>query len=109
MTGTLTRCTLPLALLLGLGCGEIAAQQPFHHAVPADAVAFLGIDSVRDLKAGYANSPLGQMWEDPAFAPLREELAGRLEALRDEIRSELGVDPIELPGMLSGPLAIAVL
>ena len=110
MRGPLARCTLSVALLLGLGAGEIAAQQrPFHHAVPGDAIAFLGFDSVTDLKAGYANSPLGRMWVDPAFDPLRKELGSRIQALRNQITRDLGVDPIELPGMLSGPLAVAVL
>src|SRR5262245_32818226 len=110
MREPLARCTLSLALLLGLGAGEIAAQQqPFHHAVPAECVGFLGLDSVAELKANYAASPLGQMWMDPQLEPLRHAWSSHIDALSASLKEELGVDPLELPGMLSGPFAIAVL
>ena len=112
MRGARARRTVPATLvvvILGLGCARGVAQQGIQRAIPDDALAFVGVDNVTELESGYANSPMGKLWNDPALLPLRTEIAAHIKEWSDEARATLGVDPFELPGMLQGPFAIALL
>ncbi len=109
MTSGLARRTLPILLLAGLGCDDGHAQQGFQDVIPADAMAFVGVDDVAALEQTFAASPMGKLWNDPECAPLRRELSLHAEEWSRDAQAALGIDPFVLPGMLSGPLAIALL
>ncbi|MGQ0551615.1 MAG: hypothetical protein ACT4PU_00170 [Planctomycetota bacterium] len=128
MLNTIVRGSLALLLLgsAALGAGpqgseqnpSLSADAPvrvvdrpggFANVLPADTLAFFGLDDTRVFAREFAASCMGKLWVDAAMAPLRAECDVEINRLREELMGRLGVDVLQLPGLLDGAVALAVL
>ena len=85
------------------------AQTGFQQVLPPETLVFVGLDDAGDYRASLAASPLGQLWDDPACADLRQLVTEQLGLLSDESEMALGVDVLRLPALLEGPVAVALI
>ena len=86
-----------------------ARSEGLEAVVPEGAPIFIGVDDVRELRAGFADSPWSGLFADPAMAELREAFARTGRNVLDALASRLAVDPLVLLDMIEGPAAFAVL
>lgn len=102
----MVRCAMLLALTVL--CAPAAPQQGFQDALPEDTLAFLGVDDASAYGRDWSTSSLGRFWESGAMSPMRERIAQDLGELRAKMQQEVGVDLLRLPGMIDGPVAVAL-
>lgn len=106
--------SLPLSsilLLVSLVCAtprDVVAQSALLEALPADTLAVLSVDDIDELKASFAKSPMGQLWQDAALAAVREEVDLLMGELDGSALEETGISPFELLGMVHGPACMAM-
>jgi hypothetical protein len=105
--------TLDLAaravLAVGALVGAARAQSGFQTVLPPETLVFVGLDDAGDYRESLRASPLGQLWNDPACAELRQMVTEQVGLLGDEAEMALGVDVLRLPSLLEGPVAVALL
>ncbi len=100
------RLVLP-ALAFVLLATRLCAQSGFERILPAQTLMFVGIDSADGFVEDFERSASGRLWADPGMAGVREACAARLHELSLAIQEELGIDLLQLPPMLHGPVALA--
>ena len=83
--------------------GEIAS------AFPGDVLAWVGSPNLAELSADAKRCALGRIWADDGSAALRAEVSRLVDGLSDQMRAELGVDPLQFPAMVSGGLGLSLL
>jgi hypothetical protein len=105
---TLALLLLPLAPLAAQDtpARPAKAAEGFEHVLPADAFGFVGVADVDALCAGMRASAMGQWWLDPANAAIRTALAQQAEAFGSQIKGELGVNPLDVLGLVHGRVAL---
>ena len=105
--------TLDLAsralIAVGVLVAAARAQSGFQSVLPPETLVFIGLDDAGDYRAALRASPLGQLWNDPACAELRQMVTEQVGLLGDEAEMALGVDVMRLPDMLEGPVAVSLL
>ena len=108
---TTRRLALGLRALLVIGAttAVACAQSGFQRVLPPETLVFIGVDDVGDYGASWLASPAGQMWRDPACAALRQTISEQIGVLGDEAEMALGADVLKLPGLVEGPVAVALL
>lgn len=104
---TLIVALVPLAPLAAQGEPKAAPKEGFEHALPADAIGFLGIADVDALGADIKSSAMGRWWFDPANAPVRDALSKQMDAVGAQVEAKLGADPLEVFGHLHGRFGFA--
>ncbi len=104
-------CSLISALGLSfLGATTLAAQdRGWQHAVPADALLFVGVEDMHSLGAGLRASSFGRLMGDPAFAPIQTAWDGFLADMSQDLQEDMGVDPLRLHDFINGPAALVLL
>ena len=101
---------LPPGLARGQqGAGADAPPRSIAGAFPADALAWVGSPDLAELSADAKRCALGRIWADEGSSALRAEVSRLVDGLSDQVRAELGVDPLQFPAMVSGGLALALL
>jgi hypothetical protein len=110
------RAALRLALTgwLGLaGLSLVAAQgraaPPPEKVVPDSAVFFVKVNNAAAFREAFRQSQFGQLWNDPAMKPLRDDLANKLQDANKDLKEKVGVTLHELLELPEGPIAVAVL
>ncbi len=81
-----------------------AAEKSF----PASTVGFLKIENAAKLREAFQASQFGQLAEDPAVQPLKEDLLSRLEEPNKQLKERLGVTIRELITLPQGAINLAV-
>src|SRR5262245_3147481 len=108
---TTRRLALGLRALAVIGATTAVAcgQSGFQRVLPPETLVFIGVDDVGDYGASWLASPAGQRWRDPACAALRQTISEQIGVLGDEAEMALGADVLKLPGLVEGPVAVALL
>ncbi len=81
----------------------------FEKNVPANTVAFVGVDDVTAFKKAAAETAWGRMLADPGFDAIKERFAKEFTAIGDKTKEEVGASPLELVDMITGGAALALL
>jgi hypothetical protein len=110
------RSALRLALTgwLGLaGLTLVAAQgraaAPPEKVLPDSAVFFVKVTNAAAFREAFRQSQFGQLWNDPAMKPMRDDIAAKLQDASKNLKEKVGVTIDELIKLPEGPLALAVL
>lgn len=80
----------------------------YEHFVPAEAVAFVGIDHLDELLAGFRASAYGRLLDDEKAAPVKAAFESLLEAIAAESKTELGLDAVEFLSRIDGRVGICL-
>ena len=107
------RSMLPLAVIASLAIPVQAQNVVFSdQLLPEDTYLHLTVKSVEDAKLHFAESPFGQMINDPALSAFREELqkafGGPIGAALTEVEAELGISVDEILKIPSGEVSVSV-
>ena len=109
------RAALRLALAgwLGLaGLSLVAAQgraaTPPEKVLPDSTIGFLKINDAPALREAFRQSQFGQLWNDPAMKPWKENLANRIDDAGKTLKDRIGVTYKELLELPQGAVSIAV-
>jgi hypothetical protein len=109
------RAALRLALAgwLGLaGLSLVAAQgraaTPPEKVLPDSTIGFLKINNAPALREAFRQSQFGQLWNDPAMKPWRENLADRINDASKSLKDKIGVTYKELIELPQGAVSIAI-
>lgn len=97
------------ALAACLWTPQLLGQVSFEEVLPPETLAAVLVDDVSALTADLQASSWGRFFGDPACAPAKTMLMQGLAQWSTESAETLGVDPLELLGMVSGGAALAVL
>lgn len=110
-----SRAAFRLALNGGLGLASLllliapapAAVAP-EETLPGTTIAFLKAPSAAELRAAFRKSQVGQLFDDPALKPLREDIAGKMEEGSKVLKDKIGVTIPELLELPQGAAWIAI-
>ena len=112
------RAALRLALAGWLGLAGLSlVAAPASAATPAapekvfsDSVVFFAkIQNAAALREAFRQTQYGQLWNDPALKPLREDISSRMEERGSSLKKVVGLSPRELIELPQGTIGIAVL
>lgn len=79
------------------------------HLLPEDALAYIRIDSVENLREAMADSSVGRMFADPKLKPFVSDLYATLAELFEQVGAQLGVSLDELLAIPSGQVSAAAM
>jgi hypothetical protein len=99
---------LGLAGVSLLASGALAAAPP-EKALPDSVILFAKASNAASFREAFKQSQLGQLWNDPAMKPFRDDVASRLGDGSKNLKEKLGVTIKELIAMPQGPVSLAVL
>ncbi|MFK8114529.1 MAG: DUF3352 domain-containing protein [Rubripirellula sp.] len=77
--------------------------------LPEDALAYIRIDDVDQLREDFGTSSVGRMMADPKLKPLAGDFYQILAELFEQVGSQLGISLDELLAIPSGQVAIAAM
>src|SRR5215203_5228446 len=93
-----TRAARRLALvgwvgLVGLTLAPAAgrAAAPLEKALPGSTLAYIKADSVAKFRAAFDASQAGQLLNDPAMKPFKDEILAKLEGASKEVKEKIGL------------------
>lgn len=92
---------------LGLRANLAAAATPPEQVLPDSTVFFVKIADVGKFREAFRASTYGQLWNDPALAPLRADLIEKIKPTSDALKDKVGVTLQELFELPKGAVAIA--
>ncbi|WP_165074065.1 hypothetical protein [Paludisphaera rhizosphaerae] len=95
--------------LTGLGaCANLAAAAtPPEQVLPDSTLFFLKINDVAKFREAFRGTSYGRLWNDPALADLRADLAEKIKPTSDAMKDRVGVTLAELAELPKGAVAIA--
>jgi hypothetical protein len=97
-----------VALLFATRPGR-AAVPPVEQLLPADTLFVLAIPDCARLRAIFAQTPYGRLWNDPAMKPFRDKFVLKWkQELLAPLERDLGVRFSDYPELAQGELAFAV-
>ncbi len=99
-------------LALTLACAALPlapAHAGFEEALPAETLAYLGVDDVTVLKEGFQASAWGRFLKDQAFQSFQDWLSSEMADLGAQAKEETGTDPFELLKLVEGPAGVFLL
>src|SRR5207248_2191889 len=77
--------------------------------LPDSTIAFVKINNAASLREAFAQSQLGQMWNDPAVKVWKNDILERVDAASKTLKEKVGVTYRELFALPQGQTAIAFL
>jgi hypothetical protein len=98
-------------VLCGLAAATSVAgadQVPAERRLPPGTSVFLSVPDAAEAHERLMRSSFGQLLQDDALEPFREEIAQWWEKASEEAEQELGIPPSDLLPLLHGELAFAV-
>ncbi len=97
-------------LALGLFCATSQAAVPSaEKLLPSDTIFMLSAPDAMKLKAVFDTSPQGQLWQDPAMRPFREDFNKRFSTnFVESFEKELGIKIADYKEMAQGQVTFAV-
>lgn len=98
-----------LILVAALAPTARAAENPPEKVLPASTFGLIKINDAAGLRAAFHGSQLGQLFDDPALRPLKDDLAEKLEDTNKTLKEKVGVTLDELLRLPEGPVSIALL
>ena len=100
-------CCLLVSMLAGRSLqAEIPAPEKL---LPADTLAALVVPDWDKARAAYANSAVGQFWQDAALKPFKDKLIKKVQDdLVAPIERELGIKFEDYLGLFRGQMTVAV-
>ena len=110
-----SRAASRLALSGGLGLAALlSAVAPAGAAVapektlPGTTLAFAKAPNAADLRAAFRKSQVGQLFDDPAMKPLRDDVAAKMEDGSKALKEKIGVTIPELLELPQGAAWVAI-
>ncbi len=97
--------------LFGLGAQTLlvaAERVPAERRLPPGTTVFVSVPDAVVFHERFSKTSFGQMLQDEAFGPLREDLAEWWDEVSQDAEADLGIPPAKLLGLLHGELAFAV-
>ncbi|MDG3005241.1 hypothetical protein [Paludisphaera mucosa] len=94
---------------LGLSADRAAAAAPPEQVLPDSTLFFLKVADVGKFREAFRGSTYGQLWNDPALAELRADLAEKTKSTSDALKDKVGVTLKELLELPQGPVAVAAI
>ncbi len=77
--------------------------------LPEDTLAYLRVDNADEFRKGLAESPIGQMLDDPSMRPFASEIFQMMTELFERIGNEFGMTLDEMLAIPHGQVAIAAM
>lgn len=106
------RCGLVIAVLAIAWSGSAsiapAALPPGEQLVPANSKFFATCRNARELDEALNKTLLGQLLDDPAMKPFRDDLKVQLEAQSSKGNIGLGIQLADIRGVCDGQVSMAV-
>ena len=103
----------PFALLAGLLCLAPrieAALPPAEQLLPDDTLGMISVPDWAKASAYYQQSPAGQLWQDPALIPFKQNFLKQFkEDVVAPLERELGIKLADYTSLIQGQLTFAVL
>src|SRR5690606_22774720 len=91
-----------LAAFLGTGMA-VAQIAPAEQLLPDDTIAVLSVPDWKKLTGSYSDSAWGQLWNDAAMKPFRENFYSNFQAeFLEPLEKELGIKLAEYQELLQG-------
>lgn len=103
----LPRLVVPLVACVALPLAPVHAG--FEEVLPAETLAFVGVEDIGALKKSFHASAWGRFLKDQQFGSFHDWLSGQVTELGSQAKEETGTDPFELLEMLEGPAALFLL
>ena len=95
---------------LGLRAAPAPAAVPPERTLPAGStLAFVKVKDAAELHAAFRKSQIGQLFDDPAVKPLRDDLAAKLQEGGRKFKEKIGVTIPELLELPQGAAWVAIL
>lgn len=94
---------------LGMRADLAAAATPPEQVLPDSTLFFLKINDVPKFREAFRGTSYGQLWNDPALADLRADLAEKIKPTSDAMKEKVGVTLAELAELPKGAVAVAAL
>ena len=95
--------------LVALGAGMTAqAATPAEKSLPDTTLLFIKVANAANLREAFAQSQTGQLINDPAMKPLRDDVMEKLADFSKSIKDEVGLSLGELVTLPQGPVTISV-
>src|SRR6185503_8514246 len=96
-------------LLLLSASVALAAVPPAEKLLPASTLAFFTVPNTAQAQSNYAASALGQLWNDPAMKPFKDNFGAKfkMDALQG-MEKELGLKLGDYAGLAQGQFTLAV-
>ncbi|AMV37551.1 hypothetical protein [Planctomyces sp. SH-PL62] len=93
---------------LGLRANLAAAATPPEQVLPDSTLFFVKIADVAKFREAFRASTYGQLWNDPALAPMRADVAEKVKPTSEALKDKVGVTLKELFELPKG-VAIAAI
>ncbi len=93
-----------LSMLAALAPAAVAPEK----TLPGTTIAFMKAPNAADLRAAFRKSQIGQLFDDPAVKPLREDLTAKMEDGSKALKAKVGVTLPELLELPQGAVWIAI-
>lgn len=98
-----------LAAWVGLAlAGTVHAGPPMEQSLPDSTYLYVKIADLSALKDSVGKTSLGQLFQDPAWGPLKEEISGKLDDANNQCKQMFGMEIGELLSLPQGQVTIAL-
>lgn len=95
-------------LAAAFACISHAAVPPAEKLLPSDTILLLTTPDMTQYKGIFSRSPQGQLWNDPAMRPFREDVTKRLnENVLAPLEKELGIKVSDYAELAQGQVTFA--
>jgi len=109
MIRKLTQSLSILACLIAFAGASRAAVPPPEQLLPADTLVVVSIPDWDKAAAYYGQSPLGQLWRDPALKPFKDHFLKQFtEDAVEPLEKELGIAFSDYANLVHGQVTFAV-
>ena len=92
---------------LGAGVSSYAATPP-EKSLPDSTLFYVKVANAANLREAFAQSQTGQLINDPAMKPLRDDVMEKMADVSKTLKEKMGVSLAELATLPQGPITIAV-
>jgi hypothetical protein len=97
-----------------LGCSLILAAParaaaPIEKALPGSTFLLLKVNNAAAFRDSFNRSQIGQLWNDPAMKPLRDDFVSKLEDTNKSLQNAVGLTVLDLVELPQGPVALALI
>lgn len=103
----LARLTCSCALVLVLSATPGRAAAPIEKALPDSTFLFVKAANMAGLREAFRQSQTGQLLEDPALKPLKDDVLERLAEANKTLQEKVGVTIEELINLPQGAVTVA--
>ncbi len=95
--------------LVAMGAGFSShAAAPAEKTLPDTTLLYVKVANAANLREAFAQSQTGQLINDPAMKPIRDDVIEKLGDVNKTLKEKMGVSLSELATLPQGPITIAV-